>query len=118
MKEKIRAMSNSGEHYKFQLYCEFNPELLPADLSKSYSYAFSRLKLSSHSMPIELLRWNRLNRNVRMCTVCGVVGDERHYIYDCPTVNREELSDIPPALKDLASYERLPILLNALKMYL
>ena len=118
MKEKIRTMSNSGDHYKFQLYCEFNPKLLPADLSKSYSYTFSRLKLSSHSMPIELLRWNRVNRNVRLCNVCDVVGDERHYIYDCPTVNREQLVDLPPALKDLATYIKLPILLNELKPYL
>ena len=116
-KEKIRTMSNSGDHYKFQMYCEFNPELLPADLSKSYSYAFSRLKLSSHSMPIELLRWNRLNRDVRLCNVCQVVGDERHYIYDCPTVNREDLVDIPE-LNEIASYEKLPILLQVLKMYL
>ena len=69
-------------------------------------------------MLIELLRWNRLNRNVRLCNGCGVVGDERHYIYDCPTVNREELVDIPPALKDLAAYDKLPILLNVLKTYL
>ena len=116
-KEKIRTMSNSGDHYKFQIYCEFNPELLPADLSKSYSYTFSRLKLSSHSMPIELLRWNRLNRDVRLCNVCQVVGDERHYIYDCPTVNREELVDIPE-LNEIASYEKLPILLQVLKIYL
>ena len=116
-KEKIRMMSNSGDHYKFQLYCEFNPELVPADLSKYYSYAFSRLKLSSHSMPIELLRWNRLNRDVRLCNNCKVVGDERHFIYDCPTIDREELNNLPE-LSELATYEKLPILLKVLKTYL
>ena len=65
-----------------------------------------------------LLRWNRVNRNVRFCNVCDVVGDERHYIYDCPTVDREQLVDLPPALKDLATYIKLPILLNELKPYL
>ena len=68
-------------------------------------------------MPIELLRWNRLNRDVRLCNACKVVGDERHFIYDCPTVDREELVDLPE-LSELASYDKLPILLKVLKSYL
>ena len=116
-KEKITNLSRSGDHYKFQIYCDFNPELNPADLTKSYSYAFSRLKLSSHTMPVELLRWNRISREIRLCNVCGVVGDERHYIYDCPTINREDLNDIPE-LNELASYQKLPKLLKVLNAYL
>ena len=57
-KEKITKFSNSGKHYKYGLYMLFNPELKPGDHKKVYSYLFSRLRLSSHSMPIKLGRWN------------------------------------------------------------
>ena len=84
----------------------FNPELKPADLTKTYSYKFSRLRLSSHSMPVELCRWNRMTRDVRLCNECKVFGDKRHYIYDCPTIDRSQLSDLPSPLHKLADYEK------------
>ena len=95
----------------------FNPNLEASDLSKSYSYAFTRLKLSSHSMPIEIGRWNGTTRNLRFCNNCQVLGDEKHYIYDCPTINRVGLDDVPP-LDKLSSYEKLPTLIKYLKDYL
>ena len=116
--EKIVRYANDGNHSKYKLYLSFNPELKPADLTKSYSYKFSRLRLSSHSMPVELCRWNRMTRDVRLCNECKVFGDEKHYIYDCPTIDRRSLSDIPPSLDKLAEYEQLPTLLNLLTNYL
>ena len=116
-KEKVKRLASSDNHYKYQLYATFNPELKPGDLSKSYSFSFSRLRLSSHSMPVELGRWNRLKRDVRLCSVCKTVGDERHFIYSCPTIDRSELMDLPPMDK-LAEYEKLPTLLKSLEFYL
>ena len=118
-REKIRQLSTSDKHYKYQLYVNFNPDLVVSNLSKPYSYAFSRLRLSSHSLPIETGRWNGTKREFRLCTVCDVPGDEKHFIYDCPSIDRVELSDIP-ALDKLLSYDKLPILLKALidKKYL
>ena len=120
MKEKIRRLAaNEEKHYKFKMYTVFNPNLVVGDLSKSYSYAFSRLKLSSHSMPIETGRWNRTERESRICSYCRVLGDEEHYIYNCPTINRLGLTSIP-SLDKLSTYQELPILLKALmdKKYL
>ena len=68
-------------------------------------------------MPVELGSWNRLRRDGRLCSVCGTVGDEKHYIYSCPTVDRSELVDLP-SIDKLAEYEKLPVLLNSLKLYL
>ena len=115
--DKVKRFASSEQHYKYQLYTMFNPDLKPVDLSKPYSYAFSRLRLSSHSMPIELGRWNRLRRDGRLCDVCKIVGDEKHYIYNCPTVDRSQLTDLP-SIDKLAEYEKLHILLNSLKFYL
>ena len=117
-KEKISKFSNSGKHYKYELYMLFNPELKPGHHNQTYSYLFSRLRLSSHSMPIEQGRWNRMKRDVRLCNVCNVVGDEKHYIYDCPTIDRTDLGDIPSSLHQLAEYKKLPALLQAIKVYL
>ena len=68
-------------------------------------------------MPVELGRWNRMKRDVRLCGVCKTVGDEKHFIYSCPTIDRSELMDLPPMDK-LAEYEKLPILLKSLQFYL
>ena len=68
-------------------------------------------------MPVELGRWNRLKRDVRLCSVCKTVGDERHYIYTCPTIDRSELTDLP-TMDKLAEYKKLPILLKSLEFYL
>ena len=118
-KEKIRQLATNvdDKHYKYKIYMLFNPNLEASDLSKSYSYAFTRLKLSSHSMPIEIGRWNGTTRNLRTCNNCQVLGDEKHYIYDCPTINRVGLDDMPP-LDKLSSYEKLPTLIKYLKDYL
>ena len=117
IKDKIKRLASSNEHYKYKLYMSFNPNLTPADLSKSYSYAFSRLRLSSHSMPIEIGRWTRIKRESRICEVCKTMGDEKHFIYSCPTIDRTELTDLP-TLDKLDRYEKLPALLNSLKFYL
>ena len=78
LKEKINSFANNGKHSKYKLYTTFNPELKSADHTKSFSYKFSRLRLSSHSMPVELCWWNRIARDVRLCNDCKVVGDEKH----------------------------------------
>ena len=33
-------------------------------------------------------------------------------IYDCPTIDRSKLSNIPPTLDKLAKYDQLPTFLN------
>ena len=69
--------------------------------------------MHSHSMPIELGRWNGTKRNLRICKNCKVLGDEKHFIYECPTVNRAGLNDIP-SLNKLSNYEKLLALLKNL----
>ena len=78
---------------------------------------YVRLRLGSHYMPIETGRWRRIPRHDRKCTPCNTLGDERHYIYDCPEIERNDIEDIPD-LKDLANYSKLQLLMNNLDKYL
>ena len=116
-RDKIIRLANNGSHYKYQLYMLFNPQLKARNHMRDSSNTFSKLCLSSHSMPIELGRWNRISRENRLCSNCGVLGDEKHFIYHCPTIDRSKCLDIP-TLSELYSYDKLPDLLRALALYL
>ena len=92
-KDKIIRLANNGSHYKYQLYMLFNPQLKARDHMRDYPTLFSKLCLSSRSMPIELGRWNRTPREDRLCNCCGVLGGERHFTYNCPTIDPSEFLD-------------------------
>ena len=104
---------------KYNLYRKFNPALIPLNKqdSKIFTQKFIRLRLSSHSFPIETGRWSRKKREERLCTVCNVLGDEIHYIYHCTYINRNNLTDIPD-LCNLGTYGKLNLLLYNLGEYL
>ena len=50
-----------------------------------------RFRLGSHFLPIETGRWNRTPRNERLCSTCGVLGDENHVIYSCSQISCEDI---------------------------
>jgi hypothetical protein len=47
----------------------------------------TKLRLSAHCLPVEVLRYNKEfpNREDRTCNICelNVLGDEKHYLLDC-----------------------------------
>ena len=45
------------------------------------------------------------------------MGDEKHYIYTCPDIDRTNLHDIPE-LHELAQYSKLKLLMERLEDYL
>ena len=98
---------------------QFNPTLtsLNTQNTKIFSQRFVRLRLSSHSFPIETGRWSRKRREDRLCTKCNVLGDEVHFIYNCVNKNRENVTDIPD-LANLTTYGKLNSLLLKLDEYL
>ena len=116
LKRKICMYAND-DHYKYLLYKQFNPDLVKPDLSFTFSTKFVRLRLSSHDMPIERDRYQRIPRTSRLCQHCNVLGDERHYIYSCSQIDRSNLNNIP-SLDELSNFEQLELLLNKLQMYL
>ena len=42
-------------------------------------------------LPIEIGRWYRKKREERICPHCMVLGDEKHYLFECPTIDRDGL---------------------------
>ena len=81
------------ERYKFKMYLKLNPTLekspyLTAKNDPITKYII-RFRLGSHYLPIETGRWCRKPRNERTCRSCMTVGDEEHYVYDCPLIERE-----------------------------
>ena len=75
---------NSDKHYKFYIYKQINPDVLPSPfLSCPNADAITRFRCGSHHLPIETMRWGRVPREDRRCGRCHVLGDEFHYIFHC-----------------------------------
>ena len=51
-----------------------------------------KFRLGSHNLPIETGRWKGLIREDRMCEECHVIGDEKHFLFDCQLVKRNDLT--------------------------
>ena len=68
-------------------------------------------------MPVETGRWTRTPRENRLCSSCNVIGDEKHYIYDCIEIDRTNLNHIPE-LDKLCDFIDLNTLLFNLDEYL
>ena len=59
---------------------------------KKFRIALPRLRTSSHRLEVEAGRWVRPVRkslNERLCTFCGVLQDEFHFILECPAYMEE-----------------------------
>ena len=85
VKSEIRTKAaNIDKHYKFYIYMQINPDLLPSPfLACPNGDAITRFRCGSHHLPIETMRWGRVSRENRLCTRCHVLGDEFHFIFHC-----------------------------------
>ena len=91
MKNFIRNASPSAT--KFGTYLALNPELTTHDLYTKQApivldylrITFTRYRLSSHRLRIEIGRWSRTPREQRTCPCEGGIQDESH-IFMCPLV--------------------------------
>ena len=93
IKQKMYRLADAG-HYKYQIYVKINPDLTPSPfLSIVHPLAIDVIKfrLGSHFLPIETGRWSRKPRNERICTNCGVLGDEDHVLYHCTLIHRDDI---------------------------
>ena len=94
VKTRIRDNAAKGRT-KFALYLAMNPELVPSPFVRCMhplTRDIIRFRVGSHNLPVETGRWSRKDREDRVCEVCGVVGDEVHYLYNCTQVQRDDLN--------------------------
>ena len=128
--EEIRNIKNNIEYQppsatKFQTYKTLNPTLSTHNLyTKSapvipdfLRITFTRFRLSSHRLRIEVGRWSRTPHDERICS-CGTgIQDELH-LFQCPLVR--DLLDTPDKtyssfsdLFDETTIEDIQVLHNA-----
>jgi len=80
------------------------------ELSAPQLSAVQRLRLGSHSLPMETSRFATIDRQDRCCTFCdsGAVGDEKHVLMEYPATDvvRQRFSclfdlAVPPCMRQL-----------------
>ena len=81
------ALANSN---KCLFYRNFKPdygrERYISTIPDTYVLSLFQFRCSSHKLPIETGRYHNIPRELRLCRNCdmGVIGDEFHFIMECP----------------------------------
>ncbi|MEW8548255.1 MAG: reverse transcriptase family protein [Candidatus Thiodiazotropha sp.] len=85
-------VSSKANHYG---YIKDNIELEPYFklLPKHLYLNMVLFRTANHKFPIEVGRWNNIELEDRKCTLCckNTIGDEFHYLLECPFFNNERL---------------------------
>ena len=92
LKSKVYNEADKGKN-KYKIYVEMNPDLSRSpyiDLYHPLAGDIVKFRLGSHYLPIETGRWRAVPREERLCTTCGVLGDEKHALYSCSLIPRDE----------------------------
>ena len=103
VKKQIRELAAKDTHPKYKTYTEMNPNLEKSPFVQNLhplSKDPIRFRLGSHVLPIETGRWSHKPRQDRVCGECGVLGDERHAIFDCRKVDRSNIT-LPDQISDI-----------------
>ena len=66
-------------------------------LNDKNRFTFCRFRTSNHRLPIEVGRWTNVERHNRLCQSCEI-GDEFHYVLQCPNFVTERKIIIPKIL--------------------
>ena len=129
-----RSLSNS-ESTKRTLYCNtMNPGLETHDIyskrcviNETHRIAFTRFRVSSHSLAIETGRWNRRGRGrlpieERLC-MCGQVQTEDHVVRECTISqhirNQHGFSNITELMSDNLPKETIcKVIFQILNLYI
>ena len=109
-----KAQNNSN--YKHYIYLKVNPTLSPSpflDVQNKLVTVITKFRLGSHKLPIETGRRRRIPRDQRLYQVCEVLGDEYHILFQCPIINRDNLT-LPRPLNEIWSSSDLYVLFEKL----
>ena len=58
-------------------------------------YKFTKFRMSNHRLPIEQGRYDHIERGDRICSVCGLFGDEYHYLFECLNFHDARITHLP-----------------------
>ena len=85
-KQRILSSPNSLCQYYCELDLQNRSIIYSSMLSDFFRVVITRWRLSNHSLNIETGRYTKPKtpRENRVCSMCMVVEDEQHVIYECP----------------------------------
>ena len=95
-KESWKKEMEEGKEGKLQFYHElkrnFKCEEYLDTISRADRKAITRLRLSCHTLPIERMRYQMVDRQERKCPFCrSEIGDEWHYLTKC---NNKDIKNV------------------------
>ena len=91
--------SSSGRIYRY-IKTEFRWEPYLDILNRHVRIALTKIRLSSHAFFIERGRWEKIERENRLCDLCGIVESEFHCLIECPRFVNEREGLLNVALRD------------------
>ena len=111
--------SNKGKIYaSFKSTTDREPyvTILPADLRLSLMH----FRTANHRFPIETGRWHKSTLQLNSCKLCpqAPIGDEQHYLLQCPFFADQRSKLLPYHLLQLPIEDGFKILLNTTDEYL
>ena len=95
--ERLEASSRAS-FYKHICFFKFQP-YLDKVVTRKFTVALSKLRLSSHRLLIESGRWNKpqlIPREQRLCAICNYLEDEYHLLFECSLYNNERVGFLKP----------------------
>ena len=83
--QKLDFYYKHKKTFKYESYLD--------NINRNTRIQITRLRLSSHCLPIEILRYKNIKREERICNICRPkeMGDEEHYLIRC---NNNKLKEI------------------------
>lgn len=84
-------IQNSTRAKTYSLFSEFSYKIyLDVIKVEKFRTAFSRFRMSSHRLQIEVGRWHKpqpVPLNERKCLYCNIIEDEFHFVLECQKYN-------------------------------
>ena len=111
-------LDNASKAINYRLFKDyFGMEVYFDILDNKNVVELCRFRTANHKLPIEIGRWNNTNRNNRMCTHCNKneLGDEFHYILDCPFFEQHRNIYIPKYYYSRPNVLKYKLLLSSKK---
>jgi len=82
------GIEHSSRARTYRLFCSvgLNSYLKCVKIEK-FIFALCRFRMSAHRLAVEAGRWHKPNKipyNERKCQLCNTLGDEFHFLLECP----------------------------------
>ena len=94
-KDQIQQQKNQGKLRTFKKFkTNLNFEEYLSDISNiKHRQAVTKLRISSHRLPVESGRYNNIPFDERTCKLCNLneVGNEQHYLMQCSNTMFKEI---------------------------